>query len=77
MLLAALWLAVFKHVVTYWRPHVNDAGTGEGSTRRSRAQVDAFLGGMATASGETFDADETAATALQLLTAENALWPRR
>jgi hypothetical protein len=51
---------------------MGDAEQSEGSTRSSRAEVDAFLGGMATASGETFDADETAATAAELLSAENA-----
>lgn len=51
---------------------MNDDETRHESTRPSRAAVDAFLGEMAAASGETFDADETAATALQLLRVENA-----
>jgi hypothetical protein len=51
---------------------MNDSEKQAGFSRSSRAEVDAFLGGMATASGETFDADETAASALELLRAENA-----
>jgi hypothetical protein len=51
---------------------MEDSEKSEASTRSSRAEVDAFLGGMATASGETFDANETAASALELLKVENA-----
>jgi hypothetical protein len=51
---------------------MDDSETSEESTRSSRAEVDAFLGGLAKASGETFDADETAASAVELLRAENA-----
>jgi hypothetical protein len=51
---------------------MDDSERSAGSTRSSRAEVDAFLSGMATASGETFDADETAATALELLRTQNA-----
>ena len=51
---------------------MDDGEKSEGSTRRSRATVDAFLEGIATASGETFDAEETAATALVRLEAEVA-----
>jgi ANTAR domain-containing protein len=51
---------------------MDDSEQSRGSTRSSRADVDAYLGGMAAASGETFDADETAATALELLRVENA-----
>jgi PIN domain nuclease of toxin-antitoxin system len=51
---------------------MDDGEKSQGSTRPSRASTDRFLGGMAAASGERFDADETAATAFVELETENA-----